>query len=96
MPAPPPWPRPHAVRAGPSPPPPGHLESAQHGRHPPLQDIPAAVAPGHQGLQAAGGVGAALPGQTAVLLVDQLQLGQPLVHLPLETLERRGEGRGGG
>lgn len=45
-------------------------------------------------LDAAGAVGAVLPGQPAVLVVDQLQLGHMLLHLPLEALHR--VGRAGG
>lgn len=43
--------------------------------------------------QRAGGVGPVLPGQAAVLFVDQLQLSEALVDLPLERLagERRRE-----
>lgn len=40
----------------------------------------------HHVLESAGGVGAVLPGQTPVLFVDELQLGQALLHLTLEGL----------
>lgn len=54
-----------------------------------MQRVPAPVALVDRGLELAGSVGAVLPGQTAVLVVKQLQLGQPLVNLPLETLDSR-------
>lgn len=62
------------------------LESAQDGADALLQVVPSLVAFMDHLLQAAGRVGAVLPGQAAVLLVDQLQLGQALVHLSLESL----------
>lgn len=42
----------------------------------------------HHGLELTGPVGPVLPGQTAVLVVDQLQVGQSFLNLPLETLDR--------
>lgn len=45
----------------------------------------------HHLLQFAGRVGAVLAGQPPVLLVDELQLRQPLMDLPLEGLQH-GEG----
>lgn len=42
-------------------------------------------------LQPAGRVGAVLPGQPPVLLVDELQLGEPLVDLPLKGLSHTEE-----
>ena len=51
-------------------------------------------------LQLAGRVRAVLPGQPPVLLVDELQLREPLVDLPLEGLRHTGrvsaKARGGG
>lgn len=44
----------------------------------------------HHLLQFAGRVGAVLAGQPPVLLVDELQLSQPLVDLPLEGLQQGG------
>lgn len=44
----------------------------------------------HHLLQFAGRVGAVLAGQPPVLLVDELQLCQPLVDLPLEGLQQAG------
>lgn len=41
----------------------------------------------HHVLESAGGVGAVLAGQAAVLFVDELQLGQTLLDLPLEGLQ---------
>lgn len=68
---------------------PAHLESAQDGSHPPLQAVPPLVPLVDHDFELAGGVGSVLPGQTAILFVDQLQLSQALVNLPLERL--RGE-----
>lgn len=44
----------------------------------------------HHVLESAGGVGAVLAGQAAVLFVDELQLGQTLLDLPLEGLQVKG------
>lgn len=44
----------------------------------------------HHLLQFAGRVGAVLAGQPPVLLVDELQLRQPLMDLPLEGLQHVG------
>lgn len=66
---------------------PFYLEPAQDGRHPPLQVVPSLVAIVHHVLESAGGVGAVLAGQAAVLFVDELQLGQTLLDLPLEGLQ---------
>lgn len=52
-----------------------------------MQDVPAAIAFTDHGFELAGSVGAVLSGQAAVLVVDQLQLGQPLVDLPLKALK---------
>lgn len=65
---------------------PSHLEPAQDGRHPPLQVVPSLVPAVHHVLESAGGVGAVLAGQAAVLFVDELQLGQTLLDLPLKGL----------
>lgn len=54
-----------------------------------MQRVPAAVALMDHGFELAGSVGAVLSRQAAVLVIDQLQLSQPLVNLPLETLDRR-------
>ena len=64
-----------------------YLQSAEDAGQPLLQVVPALVPVVGHLPQAAGGVGAVLPGQASVLLVDQLQLGQALVDLPLEGLE---------
>ncbi|KAF3845086.1 hypothetical protein F7725_008249 [Dissostichus mawsoni] len=61
-------------------------ESAENRNHPLLQAVPPLVPLLDEELEFAGGVGAVLPGQTAVLFVDQLQLSQTLVDLPLERL----------
>lgn len=66
---------------------PSYLEPAQDGRHPPLQVVPSLVPAVHHVLESAGGVGAVLAGQAAVLFVDELQLGQTLLDLPLKGLE---------
>lgn len=41
----------------------------------------------HHVFELAGGVGAVLAGQAPVLLIDQLQLRQALMDLPLERLQ---------
>ena len=64
-----------------------YLESAEDGGHPLLQVVPALVPVVGHLPEATGGVGAVLPGQTAVLLIDQLQLGQTLMDLTLECLQ---------
>lgn len=63
-----------------------HPEAADDGGDPPLQAVPPPVPLLDQVPQGSGGVGPVLPGQPAVLLVDQLQLGQTLVDLALERL----------
>lgn len=68
----------------------GYSESPQHSRDPLLEVVPALVALMDHLLQFAGRVGAVLPGQPPVLLVDELQLSEPLVDLPLEGLCHRG------
>lgn len=40
----------------------------------------------HHVLESAGGVGAVLPGQAAVLFIDELQLGQTFLYLTLKGL----------
>ena len=62
------------------------LESAQDGGDALLQVVPSLVAFVNHLFEAAGRVRAVLSGQAAVLLVDQLQLGQALVDLSLESL----------
>lgn len=52
-----------------------------------MQDVPAPVAFVDHGFELAGSVGAVLSGQAAVLVVDQFQLGQPLVYLSLKALK---------
>ncbi len=69
-----------------------YLESAEDGSHSAVQGVPAPVAFVDHGFELAGSVSAVLPGQTAVLVVDQLQLGQPLMNLPLETLTSNNKG----
>lgn len=58
-----------------------------------VQGVPAPVARMDRGFEVAGLVGPVLPGQPAVLAVDQFQLGQSLVDLSLETLRRTGKAR---
>lgn len=67
---------------------PSHLESAEYRRHPSLQPVPPLVPLVHHHPELAGGVGAVLPSQAAVLFVDELQLSEALVNLPLERLRR--------
>lgn len=43
----------------------------------------------HHVLESAGGVGAVLPGQTAVLFIDELQLGQTFLYLTLKGLQHK-------
>ena len=62
------------------------LESAQDGGDALLQVVPSLVAFVNHLFEAAGRVRAVLSGQAAVLLVDQLQLGQALMDLSLESL----------
>lgn len=62
------------------------LESAQDGGDALLQVVPSLVAFMNHLFEAAGRVRAVLSGQAAVLLVDQLQLGQALMDLSLESL----------
>jgi len=62
------------------------LESAQDGGDALLQVVPSLVAFVNRLFEAAGRVRAVLSGQAAVLLVDQLQLGQALMDLSLESL----------
>lgn len=63
-----------------------HPEAADDGGRSPLQVVPPPVPLLNHLLQPAGCVRPVLPGQPAVLLVHQLQLGQALVDLPLERL----------
>lgn len=68
-----------------------YLESAEDGSHSAVQGVPAPVAFVDHGFELAGSVSAVLSGQAAVLVIDQFQVGQPLINLPLETLKRTGE-----
>lgn len=68
-----------------------YLESAEDGSHSAVQGVPAPVAFVDHGFELARSVSAVLSGQAAVLVVDQFQLGQPLMNLPLETLKRTKE-----
>lgn len=54
-----------------------------------MQAVPALVALSDHGFQLAGSVSAVLPGQAAILVVDEFQLSQPLINLPLENLKKR-------
>lgn len=63
-----------------------HLESAEDGGHSFLQAVPPLVPLMDQDFQLAGIVGPILPSKAAVLFVDQFQLGQALMDLPLEGL----------
>lgn len=51
-----------------------------------MQIVPSLVSFVNHLLQATGRIGAVLSGKAAVLLVDEFQLGQALVHLSLESL----------
>lgn len=68
-------------------PPPPHPESAENSGHSPLQAVPPQVPLLHHHFESARCVGPVFPGQAAVLLVDQLQLSETLVDLPLERLQ---------
>lgn len=63
-----------------------HLESAEYSRHPPLQEVPSLVSILDHKSERTGSIGAVLPSQAAVLFVEQLQLSEPLLNLPLERL----------
>lgn len=52
-----------------------------------MQRLPAPVAFVDRELELTGAVGPVLPGQAAVLVVDQLQVCQAFLNLPLETLK---------
>lgn len=52
-----------------------------------MQRVPAPVAFLDHELELTGSVGPVLPGQTPILVVDQLQVRQAFVNLPLETLK---------
>lgn len=64
-----------------------YLEPPEDGGHSFLEVVPALVALVHHVFELAGRVGAVLAGQAPVLLIDQLQLRQALVDLPLERLQ---------
>lgn len=66
-----------------------YLEPPQNGSHSFLQVVPALVAFMYHLLQLAGGVSAVLAGKAPVLLIDQLQLSEPLMDLPLECLQSK-------
>lgn len=58
-----------------------------------MQRVPALVPLVDHHFELAGSVGAVLPGQAAVLIIHQLQMCEPLMNLPLETLQKT-SGRG--
>lgn len=63
-----------------------YLEAAEDRGNSSLQVIPALVTIVGHLPQSTGSISAVLACQSSVLLVDQLQLGQALMHLPLESL----------
>lgn len=65
---------------------PSHLESAENSGHSLLQAVPPLVPLVDLDFELAGRVGPILPSQAAILFVDQLQLSQTLMDLPLECL----------
>lgn len=71
----------------------GDLEPAEDGRHPLLQVVPAPVGAVRHLLEAAASVRAVFSGQPAILLVQQFQLRQAFVDLPLESLRTCGRGK---
>lgn len=75
------------ARVSPTPRSRAHPESAENSGDSPLQAVPSLVPLLDHGLQFGRGVGPVLPGQTAVLLVDQLQLSEAFMDLPLERLQ---------
>lgn len=52
-----------------------------------MQRVPAPGAFVDHELELTGSVGPVLPGQTPILVVDQFQVRQAFVNLPLETLK---------
>lgn len=68
-----------------------YLEPPENGSDSFLEVIPALVALVHHLFELAGRVGAVLTGQATVLLIDQLQLREALVDLPLERLQGKAE-----
>jgi len=70
-------------------PPLNYLESPQNGSDSFLEVVPALVAFVYHLLQLAGRVSAVLAGKAPVLLIDQLQLSEPFMDLPLECLQSK-------
>lgn len=66
-----------------------HLEPAKDGCHALLQVVPPLVGLVSHLPQTAGRVRTVFSGQAAVLLVDQLQLGQTFLNLSLEGLQKQ-------
>lgn len=62
-------------------------ESAENSGHPPLQAVPPQVPLLHHDFKFTRCVSPVLPSETAVLLVDELQLSETLMDLPLERLQ---------
>ncbi len=65
-----------------------YLEPAEDSSHSAVQAVPAPVAFVDHGFELAGPVSAVLSGQAAILVIHQFQLSQPLMNLPLETLQK--------
>lgn len=63
-----------------------YLKPAENGCHSLLQVVPPLIGIIGHLLQATAGVCAVFSGQAAVLLVDQLKLGQAFMDLPLKSL----------
>lgn len=65
-----------------------YLEPAEDGGHSAVEGVPALVALMDHGFEPAGSVRAVLSGKATVLVVDEFQLSQALIHLPLEALKK--------
>lgn len=65
-----------------------YLEPAEDSSHSAVQAVPASVAFMDHDFELAGPISAVLSGQAAILVINQFQLSQPLMNLPLETLQK--------
>lgn len=65
-----------------------HSDSAQYCSHSPLEHVPSLVPMMHHGPESAGCICTVLPRQSFVLVINNLQLGQALMYMPLENLKQ--------